>query len=151
MHGNRASIRVAAAATSATFVLVGCATPRQEPEVAFIGKYVGESGPATLTLQILKELPTTPASGWLVSAPASEAVARFRAVRRGTPKFVLEPVFVNFSSEPQEWHSAGRYEWRDGTLTVCMVFATLRGAPGSGKLDPVFDYDTCAEMKAIAR
>jgi hypothetical protein len=121
----------------------GCATTA-EPQPVFTVSYVGEAGAATLTLDVVRELPLTPESGWMNAVDQSAADGRFRARKRGPVKFELEPNYVAFQEARDGEHPNGKYSWRDGVLTICMLTLTP-GAVGD-KLAFRFDYDTCAVM-----
>ena len=126
----------------------GCATTT-EPQPVFTASYVGEAGPATLTLDVIRELPLTPETGWLNSVDQSAADGRFRARKRGPVKFELEPNYVAFQEARDGERPNAKYYWRDGTLTICMLTLTP-GAVGD-KLAFRFDYETCAIMTKRAK
>lgn len=128
-------------------VLAGCATPPPAPTYPFVDTYVGTSGPATLTLEALRELPASPAAGWLNNAEDGAGVGRFGAKKRGHPKFELTPVFVTFDAERRTERLVARYQWRDGALVVCMLSATMGTLRGSDRFALTFDYATCATLQ----
>lgn len=126
----------------------GCATTT-EPEPVFIDKYIGETGPATLTLDVIRELALLPESGWVNSVDKRAADGRFQARKRGPIKYELEPNYVAFQEVKDGKHPNGKYSWRDGVLTICML--TLMPGTVGDKLAFRFDYDTCAVMTKVSR
>lgn len=129
-------------------LLSGCATTT-EPQPTFAVSYVGKAGPATMTLDVIRELPHTPESGWVNSVDQSTADGRFRSRRRGAVKFELEPNYVAFQQDRDGEHPNGKYSWRDGVLTICML--TLTPVALGDKVAFRFDYDTCAVMTQKAK
>ena len=130
--------------------IVACTTPPRQTEPTFLDRYVGRVGSATLTFDRLRDFPHSPETGWLSLADPSVAIGRFHAVRRGSIKFELVPVYVTFDAEKDSEEPAGRYYWRGETLFICTVLMTPRPIKGSDdKLALHVDYDTCAPMQRV--
>ena len=146
----RIEVFMKALALWATAMCSAACTTTPRTELAFLDRYVGRVGSATLTLDRLRELPRTPQSGWLSVADPSVAIGRFQAVRRGSLRFELAPIFVTFASEKDDEHPAGQYSWHGDTLVICMLAMTPRTVKGSDdKLALHMDYDTCAPMQRV--
>ena len=127
-------------------LLAGCATA-SAPLPEFQETYVGKSGIARMTLETLRPLPKTPESGWLNLMDQAAADARFAARRNDRIKFKLDPAYVAFQAEQVDPHPMGKFQWRDGVLTICML--TLdRGVDTKTQQFAIrLDYDTCAPMQ----
>lgn len=129
-----------------TIVLAGCATPPAS-EPPFLDRYVGTNGSATLELDLLRELPRTPETGWLNVADETVAIGRFHAVRRRPIRFELTPHYVAFQSDRVDEHPSAKYYWRGDTLFICVLNMTPGTMKGSDKLALRVDYETCAPME----
>jgi hypothetical protein len=130
----------------AAALLTGCTAAPTVPDVKFGETYVGTSGPATITLESMGTLPSTPIAGWLNRAEADNAVARFGAKKRGVPKFEVSPVLVTFDAQKKDENPPARYEWRNDALVLCMLTVNFGTQKGSDRQVLIFDYNTCASM-----
>jgi hypothetical protein len=124
----------------------GCAaTNESSPE--FLDTYAGDGGSAEMRLDLIRELPPAPESGWLIRTKPDAAGARFRARRRGPTKQIIEPTYVEFQDNRENEQPVGKYFWRDDALNICMLTLTPGVIAGSDKLAFRFEYDTCAVMR----